>query len=98
MSVVFDSIKQGMEEAVAFAQGETQEALIHHFSEVDVKAIREQVGLSQHEFATICGISLKTLQHWEQGETKPRGPALVLLNVVAKEPEAVMRALSSTQT
>ena len=38
-------------------------------------------------------LSVSTLRHWERGERAPQGPALVLLNVVQKEPEAVLRAL-----
>ncbi len=64
---------------------------------VDIKAVRAKVGMTQTEFATTFGISLGTLRHWERGDKKPQGPALVLLNVVAKEPEAVLGALSSAQ-
>lgn len=51
--------------------------------------------MSQTEFASVFGISVSTLRHWERGDRTPHGPAfLVLLNVVAKEPQAVMNALS----
>ncbi len=95
MSTAFESIKQGITEAIEFAQGKASKAVVHKFSTVDVKAIREKVGMSQSEFASAFGISLGTLRHWERGDRKPRGPALVLLNVVAKEPKAVLRALSA---
>jgi putative transcriptional regulator len=55
----------------------------------DVKSIREQYKLSQRQFASLLGISVKTLQNWEQGRRSPRGPARVLLQVAAKHPEAV---------
>jgi len=61
-----------------------------------VKAIREKIGMSQSEFASAFGISLGILRHWERGDRKPRGPALVLLNVVAKEPRVVLKALSAS--
>jgi putative transcriptional regulator len=51
--------------------------------------------MSQSEFASAFGISVSTLRHWERGERKPQGPALVLLNIVSKEPETVLRALAS---
>lgn len=51
--------------------------------------------MSQSEFASAFGISVSTLRHWERGDRIPHGPALVLLNVVAKEPEVVLRALAS---
>ena len=95
MSTAFDSIKQGLTEAIDFAQGTSQKAVVHEFSPLDVKAIREHVGMSQTEFASTFGISLGTLRHWERGDRTPRGPARVLLSVVAKEPQAVLRALST---
>ena len=95
MSTAFESIKQGLTEAIEFARGKPTKAVIHEFSPVDVKAIRKKVGMTQSDFASAFGISLGTLRHWERGDRKPRGPALVLLNIVAKEPKAVLRALSS---
>jgi putative transcriptional regulator len=96
MSEAFNSIKQGLTEAIEFAQGQTSKAVVHEFAPLDIKAVRAKVGMTQTEFATTFGISLGTLRHWERGDRRPQGPALVLLNVVAKEPEAVLRALSST--
>jgi putative transcriptional regulator len=96
MNIAFDSIKQGLTEAIDFAQGKTSKAVVHEFSPIDVKAIREKIGMSQSEFASAFGISLGTLRHWERGDRKPRGPALVLLNVVAKEPRVVLKALSAS--
>lgn len=96
MNTAFESIKQGLTEAIDFAQGKTSKAVIHEFSPIDVKAVREKIGMSQSEFASAFGISLGTLRHWERGDRKPRGPALVLLNVVAKEPRLVFKALSAS--
>ncbi len=95
MSTAFDSIKQGLIEAIEFAQGKPTKAIVHDISPVDVKAIRARVGMSQAEFASAFGMSLGTLRHWERGDRTPRGPARVLLNVIAKEPHAVLRALST---
>jgi len=95
MSKAFDSIKQGLEEALEFSKGKKTKAIVHKFSPVDVKDIRNKVGMSQNEFASSFGISVSTLRHWERGDRSPQGPALVLLNVVAKEPDAVLKALSS---
>ena len=55
----------------------------------DVKLIRERQGLSQSEFALMLGISVRTLQNWEQGHRLPGGPARVLLEVAAAYPEHV---------
>ena len=58
--------------------------------EADVAAIRHTYGLSQAKFASLMGISVRTLQNWEQGRRIPRGPARVLLRVVALHPDAVL--------
>ena len=94
MNEAFESVKRGLEESVQFAKGKYPKAIVHEYSSVDVKNIRAEVGMSQPEFASAFGISVSTLRHWERGDRKPQGPALVLLNVVAKEPQAVLRALS----
>lgn len=65
------------------------------FGPVDVKKLRVRLDMTQSEFASAFGISVSTLRHWERGDRTPQGPALVLLNVVAKEPETVLRALAS---
>ncbi|HIP06966.1 MAG TPA: helix-turn-helix domain-containing protein [Mariprofundaceae bacterium] len=93
MSHAFDSIKQGLDEALAFSKGNQRKAVVHEFSPIDVKNIRANVGMSQNEFASAFGISVSTLRHWERGDRTPHGPARVLLNVVAKEPNAVLKAL-----
>ncbi len=95
MSSAFDSIKQGLEEALEFSKGKKRKAVVHKFSPIDVKNVRANIGMSQNEFASAFGISVSTLRHWERGDRTPHGPALVLLNVVAKEPNAVLKALSS---
>jgi len=94
MSEFFDSIKQGLTEAFEYSEGRCPKAVIHQFSAVDVKSIRSNLDMSQTEFAAAFGISVSTLRHWERGDRVPRGPALVLLNVVAKEPQAVLKALA----
>ncbi len=95
MSNAFNSIKQGLEEAIEFSKGKVGKAIVHEFSPIDVKNIRANIGMSQNEFASAFGISVSTLRHWERGDRTPHGPALVLLNVVAKEPKAVLKALSN---
>jgi putative transcriptional regulator len=59
----------------------------------DVKAVRAKLGASQPEFALMIGVSVATLRNWEQGRRTPDGPALALLRVAAKNPDAVARAL-----
>ena len=62
-------------------------------TQIDVKALRERTGLTQAKFSTMIGVSIKTLQNWEQGRREPDGPAKALLRVVEREPEAVLNAL-----
>jgi putative transcriptional regulator len=59
----------------------------------DVKAIREQFGMSQSQMATLLNVSPRTLQNWEQGRRQPTGAPQTLLRVMEKEPAAVLRAL-----
>lgn len=94
MSDAFDSIQKGLIEAIDYAKGNIKEATVHQFSPVDVKAVRANVEMTQTQFAATFGISVGTLRHWERGDRTPRGPALVLLNVLAKDPHAVMKALA----
>ena len=59
----------------------------------DVQAIRKKLKKSQDEFALMIGVSVATLQNWEQGRRTPDGPALALLRVAARNPRAVAEAL-----
>jgi len=95
MGSPFDSIKQGLMEAIAHASGQLSTAVVHPPHPINIKAIRKQVGMTQTEFAAAFGISVSTLRHWERGDRIPRGPARVLLCVVAKAPRAVLRALAT---
>lgn len=59
----------------------------------EVKEIRYRLKQSQGEFAEMIGVSLGTLQKWEEGTSHPDGPALALLRVAAKNPKIVAKAL-----
>ena len=85
----FESIKQGLTEAIEHAAGQESEAVVHFPRTPDVKSIREQVGMTQTAFAATFGVSLSTLRRWERGERTPQGPARMLLHLVAREPHAV---------
>jgi putative transcriptional regulator len=61
---------------------------------IDVKAIRAKLGMTQPEFARAFGLNLAALRDWEQQRRAPRGPALALLRIIDREPEAARRALS----
>ena len=55
-----------------------------------VSSIREKTGLSQPKFAALLGVSVRTLQEWEQGRRAPSGAARTLLQVAAKNPHALL--------
>jgi len=56
----------------------------------NVKSIRDKMGLSQSAFAGLLGVSVRTLQEWEQGRRNPKGPAQALLRVADRHPEALL--------
>jgi putative transcriptional regulator len=91
----FERIMAGLNEAVEIAEGRADPATyrIHAPETVDVRAIRRRQGLTQEAFALRYGFALGRLRDWEQGRTAPEGAIRILLTVLDKEPEAVMRAL-----
>jgi putative transcriptional regulator len=60
----------------------------------NLKALRRKLGLSQQQFADRYGFSVETIRNYEQGHRQPAGPARVLLEIIATEPDAVTRALA----
>lgn len=94
MTNAYESIAQGLQEAIDLNNGKDITAKTHRLESVDVAELRRNLGLTQMEFASKFCISVSTLRHWERGDRTPHGPALALLNVVVKEPQAVMRALA----
>jgi putative transcriptional regulator len=58
-----------------------------------VSETRARVGLSQSEFARLLGVSVRTLQEWEQGRRAPSGPARMLLAIAHKNPKALLEAV-----
>ena len=94
MSAAFESIKQGLQEAITDAKGDTSGVCVHRPRVVDVKALRARVGMTQEQFAARFGFSAATLRHWERGDRSPHGPALVLLNVIEHNPQVVIEALA----
>jgi len=65
----------------------------YEVKEPDIVAIRSKAKVSQQEFAALIGVSLRTLQNWEQGHRRPTGPARALLTIVQANPAAAIRAL-----
>lgn len=61
-----------------------------------VRTIREKTSLSQSQFADLIGVSVKTLQNWEQDRRRPTGPAAALLQIIAQEPRLAVQAIHRT--
>jgi putative transcriptional regulator len=95
MSKIGASIIRGMKEAIAFAEGTADMSLyrVHIPAEIDVRAIRGRLGLTQQQFAVRFGFNINTLRHWEQGRRVPEGPTRAYLMVIDREPKAVEKAL-----
>jgi len=83
-----------MREVLDHVQGKrTLESREIEIPRPEVREIRQQYALSQQDFARLFGISIRTLQKWEQGSRLPQGPAKILLSVISKNPKAVWDVL-----
>ncbi|HWX03522.1 NadS family protein [Collimonas sp.] len=92
-NALFEDLLQSLKEAQAISKGEVEPSRRFEMKATDVKAVREQIGLSQSEFAKLMRVSIKTLQNWEQHRRSPTGPAAALLKIVAAAPEVALRSL-----
>ena len=90
---LFEELVQSIKQGGRILQGAAKPKRSFKFDEPDVCAIREQLGLSQHKFSALLGISTGTLRNWEQRRRKPHGPARVLLRIAAKNPKTVLEAV-----
>lgn len=95
MSKIGQSMIRGLEQALAIANGTARKGtyVVHIPPEIDVRAIRRRLGMTQQEFAAQFGFSVNTVRHWEQGRRVPEGPTRAYLTVIAREPQAVQKAL-----
>ncbi len=93
---MFDELIKSVKEGGKILRGEQKPSRVFESETLDVKKIRAKFGLTQREFATMLGISERTLQNWEQKRRTPDGPALRLLRVAEKHPEAVWEAAKPT--
>jgi len=90
-------IIDGLQEAVAYARGEqtdTKVTVVHVPKSIDIRALRERLGMTQEQFALQFGFILGTVRHWEQGCRYPVGSARVLLKVIEHDPDLVKAALA----
>ena len=96
-SKVAISIRRGLEEALAYAEGtaDTSRYGVHIPEDIDVKAIRAKLDMTQEEFAGRFPKTVNTLRHWEQGRRVPEGPTRAYLFVIDRNPKAVQKALKA---
>src|SRR5437763_17178620 len=92
---LFNDLVASIKQAGRIHRGEAQPSRSFVFEPQDVRGIREKLHKSQSEFAQMIGVSVATLQNWEQGRRQPRGPARALLQVASESPQVVARALAA---
>ncbi len=94
----FQQLLSSVKEAGRIKRGEQEPARKFEVRAEDVKAIRAKLDKSQSEFALMIGVSISTLQNWEQGRRQPEGPARALLKVASVSPQTVAAALDQRPT
>lgn len=90
---LFNDLVQSLKEAGDIRRGITEPSRRIQVPSPDAKAIRERVGLSQKAFADLLGVSINTLQNWEQHRRNPSGPAAALLRLVSAAPDLALHSL-----
>jgi putative transcriptional regulator len=94
MSKLGTRIIKAAREARAIVRGEITDGFVVHVpDEVDVGKLRRKLKFSQSEFSQRFGFAIDAVQDWEQHRRRPDRTARVYLTVIAREPEAVSRAL-----
>ena len=94
-AAAFQELLESVRDAGAYLKGNRKGVVrTDRISPQSVAAIRAKRKLSQAQFARAFGISLDTLQNWEQGRRQPTGPAKVLLRVAERHPKAVLEAVA----
>lgn len=90
---IFDDIKLGLEQAIEFEKGNLKAKKttlsimpLEKFSSAEIKAIRNNTGLTQVLFAKYMGVSVKTVEAWEAGRNHPDGAACRLLAITKENP------------
>ena len=90
---MFGELLASVREGGAILRGQRKPSRRFVAEASSVRAIRERTSLSQSEFADLIGVSIKTLQNWEQDRRRPTGPAAALLQIIAHEPRLALRAI-----
>lgn len=91
MTSLFEDLKEGLEEAIAYEKGNgTAKKTVYtilpviEYGKDEIKKIRMDVGMTQDVFAQYMGVSVKTVEAWENGRNHPTGPAFRLMYILEK--------------
>ena len=95
MGKAFDKISAGLEDAIAYAQGDASRARLA--KPLDVRAIRATTRKTQQQFADSFHLPVGTVRDWEQNRRQPDAPARVLLSLIAAEPETVEQLIAKAR-
>ncbi|MGJ3262930.1 MAG: helix-turn-helix domain-containing protein [Salinarimonas sp.] len=96
MSKAGQRLLDAAHEVAAIARGEMQPARVHLPADIDVKAIRGALGLSQEDFASSFGFTVNQIRDWEQGRSRPIGGVRAYLTIIRTDPSSVRRLLEET--
>ncbi|MGB5159072.1 helix-turn-helix domain-containing protein [Desulfobacterium sp. N47] len=89
----FEKLVASIKEAGEIKAGRKSPSRVYEIKPLEIRTIREKLNVSQNEFALMIGVSVRTLQNWEQGRREPEGPAKALLRIASRNPSAVLDAL-----
>lgn len=85
---LFSSMEEGLKEAAAYQRGEEVPGLVvreRSLPEVDAAAVRKSLSLTQRAFASILGVSCRTVEAWESGRSNPTPTARKLLYLIQED-------------
>ena len=88
---MFNELMESIREMDAIQKGKRQPSRVIEYPEIQVKQLRESIGISQEKFALMLGVSKRTVENWEQGRAKPNAQAALLIRLVARYPETMER-------
>jgi putative transcriptional regulator len=93
----FNDIIEGINQAIDYEKGNLKNVRkkvvmvspVPHYKSIDVKNIRNALNLSQALFASLLGVSVKTVEAWESGRNMPEGPAQRMLELLKNNPDII---------